>query len=131
MNHLLSFALLLAQGDVPAPGPPPEEPSTFNPAFIITMLVIFVGFYVLIALPQRKEQERKQAAVEGMKKGDKVVSIGGIHGTVVRVDKEAKTAVVQVAKGVELVFNLSAVNAAPKAVEEKSSKVDMKKSEKK
>ena len=106
MLTLATFLLTLAQE---TPGPKPEEPSSFTMPFFITMIVIFAAFYMLIALPQRKAQERKAQAVESMKRGSKIVSAGGIHGKVIRVDKDKGTAVVEVAKGVEMTFNKSSL----------------------
>ena len=124
MNSLGFLILSLAQATaeaVPAAEEPPSS-SALSPQFFITMIIVFGAFYLLIALPQRKEQEKKLAAVEGMKKGDRVVSTGGIHGTVVRVDKEKGTIVVQIAKGVEVEFSKAAINAIPEPEPEKTEK---------
>lgn len=101
--NILATALYLGQVAPVAP----EKPPTFTFAFFATMIVIFVAFYVLISGPSRKEQEAKVKAVEGMKKGDKIISAGGIHGTVAKV--ETDTVHVTVAKDVQLIFNKSSV----------------------
>lgn len=111
MNSLASLILTLAQaaGDTAAATEAPPSSSPFQPSFFITMAIVFGAFYLLIALPQRKEQEKKLAALEGMKKGDRVVTTGGMHGSVVRVEKEKGTIIVQIAKGVEVEFSKAAV----------------------
>lgn len=106
---MIDFLILLAQAGKPAA---PEEPPMFTPAFIISMIVIVVAFWILISGPQKKQQEEKVKAVEGMKKGDKIISAGGIHGTIAKVNET--TVHVTVAKEMELVFNKSAVTVQPK-----------------
>ena len=88
----------------------PKQPGGFGPEFIVAMVIFIVAFMLLIQRPQKREQAEKLKAIEGMKKGDAVVSIGGIHGTVVKVDKDKGTVIVTVARGVDLEFNKSAVN---------------------
>lgn len=113
MGNSLFGSALLAQTQtqtVEDPGPPPEKPSSFGFEFFLVIAIFFIAFFFLIQRPQRKAQEEKLKAIETMKKGDKVVSIGGIHGSVVKVNKEKNTVVVQVAKGVEMEFNKGAVN---------------------
>lgn len=98
---------------------------------IIMFAAIILIFYFLIIRPQRKRDKETKAMLDAMKKGDKVVSIGGIHGTVVAVKEQ--TVVVKVDDNTRLEFtksaissvvNKDAVKAAPKkkekeAVEEK------------
>ena len=46
------------------------------------MILIFIIFYFLMIRPQQKKQKELQAMITGIKKGDKVVTNGGILGTV-------------------------------------------------
>lgn len=55
---------------------------------IIMLVLIFVVMWFFMIRPQRKQQKELQAFREGLKKGDKVVTAGGIYGTVVEI-KEA------------------------------------------
>ena len=55
------------------------------PAFAI----IGVLFYLMLIRPQRREQSARQSMLEGLKKNDRVVTIGGIYGVVTNVRKEA------------------------------------------
>ena len=51
---------------------------------LIIQLVFIIGiFYVLIILPQRREQKRHRAMLEALKRGDSVVTSGGIIGEIV------------------------------------------------
>ena len=53
---------------------------------LIMFGVIFLIFYFLLIRPQKKEMERHQALVNGLKAGDRVVTAGGLYGTVKSVD---------------------------------------------
>jgi preprotein translocase subunit YajC len=55
---------------------------------IVMMVVIFVIFYVLTVLPQRKRDKAHKKMLESLKKGDKVLTIGGMYGIVASVDNE-------------------------------------------
>ena len=48
----------------------------------IMLILIFVVMWFFMIRPQRKQQKELQAFRDGLKKGDKVVTIGGIYGTV-------------------------------------------------
>ena len=50
--------------------------------FLIVLVVMFAVFYFLIIRPQRKRQGEHQRLVEGLQKGDKVITIGGIYGEI-------------------------------------------------
>lgn len=53
---------------------------------LLMMLLIFAIFYFLLIAPVRKRQKALQQLVEGLKRGDKVVTNGGIHGEVAAVE---------------------------------------------
>ncbi len=55
---------------------------------LIPFLLVFVIFYVLIILPQRKRQKKHMAMVEQLKPGDRIITTGGIFGTVMGVQKD-------------------------------------------
>ena len=74
--------------------------------FVTFGLVILI-FYFLIIRPQNKKQKEAKKMLEALKKGDKVVSIGGIHGTVVAV--KDTTTVVKVDDNTKLEFTKSAI----------------------
>jgi preprotein translocase subunit YajC len=74
---------------------------------LVTFGLVFVIFYFLIIRPQNKKQKDAKKMVEAVKKGDKVVTIGGIHGTVYSV-KEG-TVVVKVDDDCRIEFSKSAL----------------------
>jgi len=51
----------------------------------IPLILIFVIFYFFLIRPQQKKVKEHKAMVDGLKKGDKVVTSGGITGTIMRV----------------------------------------------
>ena len=58
---------------------------------LIPMILIFAIFYVLVFRPQKKEQKEKQAMRDNLKKNEQIVTVGGIHGTVVLVKEKTVT----------------------------------------
>jgi preprotein translocase subunit YajC len=66
----------------------------------VPLLLIFVIFYVLVMRPQSVRAKQHQAAIMAVKKGDEVVTGGGIRGRVTKVgDEEAE---VEIAQGVKI-----------------------------
>ncbi len=49
---------------------------------LLFLVLMFAMFYFLIIRPQRKRQQEHQALVSSLKTGDRVITIGGIHGTI-------------------------------------------------
>lgn len=52
---------------------------------LIPFLLVFVIFYLLIVMPQRKRQKKHMTMVEQLKPGDRIVTTGGMFGTVMGV----------------------------------------------
>ena len=68
-------------------GAPSEDANplvTFLP-----LILIFVVFYFFIIRPQKKKEDDRKKMIEAVKKGDKVVTIGGVHGTVTQIDESS------------------------------------------
>ena len=59
----------------------------------IPLILIFVIFYFFLIRPQQKKVKEHRAMVESLKKGDKVVTSGGITGTISRVIDNEKVEV--------------------------------------
>jgi preprotein translocase, YajC subunit len=76
---------------------------------LVTFGLIFVIMYFLIIRPQNKKQKETQKMIEAVKKGDKVVTIGGVHGVVSSV-KEG-VVVVKVDDDCKIEFSKSAIAA--------------------
>ena len=73
----------------------------------VMMALIFVVMWFFMIRPQRKQQKELQKFRDSLKKGDKIVTIGGIYGTVVEV-KDA-TVLVEVDNGVKMRFSKQAL----------------------
>ena len=52
---------------------------------LIPFVVIFVIFYLLIIMPARKKQKQHQNMIASLKGGERIITAGGIYGTVTRV----------------------------------------------
>lgn len=66
------------------------EAQTGNPlAAFAPLIIIFVIFYVLFIMPQRKEQKKRQAMLQDLKVGDKVITNGGLYGVITDVKDES------------------------------------------
>ncbi len=88
--------------------PPPGEGqggSIFS--LFLPLVLIFVVFYFFIIRPQQKRQKERQNLLSALKKGDKVIAAGGLHGTVIGIDD--KTFLLQVADNVKLKCERSSV----------------------
>ena len=69
----------------------PREGGNATYIFLMQMVAIFVIFYFLLIRPQRKEQERQRTMISEVKKGDEVITAGGIIGTVVHAQEDRLT----------------------------------------
>ena len=58
---------------------------------LVMMAVIFGIFWLLVFRPQKKRQEEHQSFLKALKKGDEVVTAGGLFGTVEKVDDQIVT----------------------------------------
>ncbi len=81
-----------------------------NPLYSNLLLIggVIIIFYLFFIRPQQKKQKDQKKFLEEIKKGDEVVTIGGMHGRVYAV--EETTVVLDVDKGTKLVFEKSAIS---------------------
>ena len=78
-------------------------------SFWIMMILIFVVFYFFMIRPQTKKQKELQKQRESMKKGDKVVTAGGIYGEIKEV--QDKAFIITIAKDVTIKVSKESVYA--------------------
>ncbi|MFN3402890.1 MAG: preprotein translocase subunit YajC [Cytophagaceae bacterium] len=82
-----------------------------NPFSMFIMLgLIFVIFYFFMMRPQQKKAKEHKTFRDSVKKGDTVVTIGGVHGKVASVETD-DTVILEVDKGVKMKFEKSAISA--------------------
>jgi len=64
--------------------PPPEgaEQGGFDWTLVVFIVLLIAIFYFLIIRPQRRQQKRHQTLMQELKRGDKVITTGGIYGVV-------------------------------------------------
>lgn len=72
------------------------------------LLMILVFYFVLIRPSQKKEKDRKKM-IDDIKKGDKVLTVGGIYGVVSNVKAEENIVVVKIADGTKVEFSKTAI----------------------
>jgi len=83
-----------------------------NNAFLAQLLpfiLVLVIFWFLLIRPQQKRQKERNAMLQSLKKGDKVITIGGLHGTITDLTEERVT--LKVSDNTRLVFERTAANA--------------------
>jgi len=81
-------------------------------SIILPLLLIMVIFYFLLIRPQQRSEKRKKEMIASVKKGYRVITAGGIRGTVAKVYEKDKIVVVTVAKGVDIEVALAKIEAA-------------------
>lgn len=89
----------------------PSGGSAGSGSGLMTMLMfgsIFAIFYFMIIRPQKKQQDARKAMIEALKRGDKIVTSGGIFGVVK--DVKADRVIVTIAENVKVEVAKSAVN---------------------
>ncbi|MCX6909584.1 MAG: preprotein translocase subunit YajC [Verrucomicrobia bacterium] len=79
-------------------------------------VLIFVVFYFMLIRPQQKKQKETQKMLESLRSGDKIVTSGGIFGTVTNVKE--KTIVVRIADNVKVEMLRSAIQTVTQRTNE-------------
>jgi preprotein translocase subunit YajC len=99
------FNAFLAEVAVPPPAP------TTNDAMLqlITLVLLFAGMYFLVVVPANTRQKQRQKLLSELKKGDEVVTNGGIYGKIVSI-KDSRARLL-IAKDVEVEIDVAAISA--------------------
>ena len=79
-----------------------------NYSSLILLAGIAIVFYFFMIRPQQKKQKEQKKFLEEIKRGDHVVTIGGIHGKVLSVEEDK--VVMEVDKGVKLIMSKSSIS---------------------
>lgn len=74
---------------------------------LIPIILMFVIFYFLLIRPQQKKQKQVREMQSALQKGDAVVTIGGMHGSVHAIDEG--TVVITVGNGMNLTYDRAAI----------------------
>jgi len=73
----------------------------------IPLIIIFAIFYLLLIRPMRAKQKKLRQLIQNLKNGDKVISTGGIYGTVVGITED--TILLKIADNIKIVIARNAV----------------------
>lgn len=82
-------------------------PASMAPT-LITFGLVFAIFYFLIIRPQNKQRKETESMLKALKKGDRVVTIGGIRGTIVSIKDD--TVLLKVDDAAKILFSRSAIS---------------------
>ncbi len=82
-----------------------QRPSTMMS--FMPIVLIFLIFYFLIIKPQKRKQLEHQKMIQALKKNDEIITIGGIHGTVLNV--KDKSIVLRIADDIKIEVQKTAV----------------------
>ena len=95
-----AFVLLAENGDQQTPG--------FG-AFMFPMIAILGLWYFLLLRPQTRDRKRRDEMIKALKKNDRVVTVGGIIGSVANVSADNKEITVQVNDNTRIKFLRSSI----------------------
>ncbi len=105
MLNCFSLFFVLAQGD--AAKAAPANDNFFW--IILPPLAVIMLLYVLMDSPQRREKAKREAMMKNLKKDDRVVTIGGILGSVANISQDGKEVTLKVDDGTRIRFRRSAI----------------------
>jgi preprotein translocase subunit YajC len=87
---------------------------------LIMIVIMFAIFYFLLIRPQQKRQKQRSAMLNELRKGDKIVTIGGIHGTILEITDDV--VVLKVNDNNKLTFERSAIGSVTPREDREESK---------
>ncbi len=93
----------------------PQQPNIF--VQLMPILLIFVVFYIFLILPQQRQQKKHKEMIDSLKKGDKIITAGGIYGEVVKVKDDRLK--IKISKDTEIEIQKSAITTKIEEEEEK------------
>lgn len=109
---MIGLSLFVAQTSQPGPQAQPGLESMLMPLVVIGLIM-----YFLMIRPQSKERKKREMMLSAVKKNDRVVTIGGIMGTVLSIKDDEITLKVDESSNTKITFQRSAVqrvvSAAP------------------
>ncbi|MFM7775018.1 MAG: preprotein translocase subunit YajC [Candidatus Kapaibacterium sp.] len=103
MNTLFAF--------MPPPGGQGQDPAGQMTSTLVMFGTLIVVFYFFMIRPQAKKQKEHKKMLDGMQKGDKVITTAGIHGSIAEMDADGKTVLVNVSDNTKMRFDRAAITA--------------------
>nr|WP_263325602.1 preprotein translocase subunit YajC [Neobacillus sp. Marseille-Q6967] len=92
---------------------------------LIPLILMFVLFYFLLIRPQQKRTKAVQQMQNELKKGDKIVTIGGLHGFIDSIDENK--VVIKCGDGSRLTYDRNAIREVTEAAKTSTSEVSLEK----
>ena len=83
---------------------------------LLPLILIFIVFWFILIFPQQRRQKQHKKMLESLEKGDKIVTIGGIYGTVTQIGE--RTVIIKVDENTKLEIAKNAIAS----IEEKRKK---------
>ena len=77
-------------------------------AFLPFILIMFIIYFLMIR-PQTKRQKEKDEMRKNIKKGDKIITMGGIYGTIQGIKEKNRKAVIKVDNNTNITINMTAI----------------------
>ena len=94
------------------------QPQAANPIMsLVPLILIFVIFYFMLIRPQKQKEKEQQKMLKGLNKNDEIVTLSGIHGTIVNVKDKTVTLRIDDNVKIELERNCIAYIKKPTGVQ--------------
>jgi len=87
----------------------PGEGGGSSPLTFLPFILIFVLFYFLILRPQQKQTKKRNEMLSTLKRGDEVVTSGGIYGKILNISED-EIVTLEISKGVSIRVSRSAIS---------------------
>jgi len=98
------LSIMLHMGNQPSGSSAGSQLGLFLP-----MILIFVIMYFLIFRPQAKRQKEQRKMIDALKKGDKIITVGGMYGQIVGLKEKEGTLLVKIAENTKIELVRSSV----------------------
>ena len=124
---LTDFVIFAQENGAPAPGQGAELAPQSGFGMFVPLIGIFLIFWFLIIRPQSKQRKERDIKIKAARKGDNVVTIGGVYGKIVKeteldvvleVDKHSKTRIQFQRTAIQDVINSTAAQESAESREE-------------
>ena len=115
----IAIGLVAGEGGPSIPGdsapatpghPAPADGGGNNLFFFLMMLAVVAFMYFVLIRPQQKEEKRRKEMIAAVKRGDRVVTIGGAHGVVDSVGEKTVDLRLGTDKSAVVTFNLGSIS---------------------
>jgi preprotein translocase subunit YajC len=103
--NLITFAF--AQTN--APGAPGGQSQGSGLTMLIPILLMIVVFYFILIRPSQKKEKERKKMIDAIKKGDKVITVGGMYGVVTNVKSEENIIELKIADKTKVEFSRTSI----------------------